>query len=66
MGVTGAAVYRSVDNANDVTVTHDFKSADKAKEFASSERLKAVMEAYKTRFQQKSVGLITRDSCAAF
>jgi hypothetical protein len=44
MGVTGAAVYRSVDNANDVTVTHDFKSADKAKEFASSERLKAVME----------------------
>jgi len=29
-------------------------------------RLNAVMEAYKTRFQQKSVGLITRDSCAAF
>jgi len=36
MSVTGAAVYRAVDNPNDVTVTHDFKSADKAKEFASS------------------------------
>ena len=44
MGVAGAAVYRSVDNPNDVTVTHDFKSADKAKEFASSARLKEVME----------------------
>ena len=44
MGVTGAAVYRSVDNPNDVTVTHDFKSADKAKQFASSAQLKAVME----------------------
>ena len=44
MGVTGAAVYRSIDNPNDVTVTHDFKSADKAKEFASSTRLKEVME----------------------
>jgi hypothetical protein len=44
MGVTGAAVYRSVDNPNDVTVTHDFKSADKGKEFASSARLKEVME----------------------
>lgn len=44
LGVTGAAVYRSVDNPNDVTVTHDFKSADKAKEFASSARLKEVME----------------------
>jgi hypothetical protein len=30
------------------------------------DRLNAVMEAYKTRFQQKSVGIITRDSCAAF
>ena len=26
MGVIGAAVYRSVDNPNDVTVTHDFKN----------------------------------------
>jgi hypothetical protein len=29
-------------------------------------RLAAVIDAYKTRFHQQSVGLITRDSCAAF
>ena len=29
-------------------------------------RLSAVIEAYKTRFHQQSVGIITRDSCAAF
>ena len=29
-------------------------------------RLSAVIEAYKTKFHQQSVGLITRDSCAAF
>jgi hypothetical protein len=29
-------------------------------------RLSAVMDAYKARFHQQSVGLITRDSCAAF
>jgi hypothetical protein len=29
-------------------------------------RLAAVIEAYKTRFRQQSVGIITRDSCAAF
>jgi hypothetical protein len=29
-------------------------------------RLTAVMDAYKERFHQQSVGLITRDSCAAF
>ena len=29
-------------------------------------RLAAVMDAYKARFHQQSVGLITRDSCAAF
>jgi len=28
--------------------------------------LQAVIEAYKTRFHQQSVGIITRDSCAAF
>jgi Protein of unknown function (DUF3574) len=31
-----------------------------------ADRLSAVMEAYKQRFRQQSVGLITRDSCAAF
>ncbi len=29
-------------------------------------RLSAVMDAYKVRFRQQSVGIITRDSCAAF
>ena len=29
-------------------------------------RLATVIDAYKTRFHQQSVGLITRDSCAAF
>jgi len=29
-------------------------------------RLTAVMDAYMTRYRQQSVGIITRDSCAAF
>jgi hypothetical protein len=29
-------------------------------------RLTAVIDTYKTRFRQQSVGIITRDSCAAF
>ena len=29
-------------------------------------RLTAVIDAYKSRFRQQSVGLITRDSCASF
>jgi hypothetical protein len=29
-------------------------------------RLTTVIDAYKTRFHQQSVGLVTRDSCAAF
>jgi hypothetical protein len=29
-------------------------------------RLSAVIDAYKSEFHQQSVGLITRDSCAAF
>jgi uncharacterized protein DUF3574 len=29
-------------------------------------RLAAVIDAYKARFHQQSVGIITRDSCAAF
>lgn len=44
MGVTAQAVYRSVDNPNDVTVTHDFRSVDKAKAFAASAELKSAME----------------------
>lgn len=30
------------------------------------DRINAVMDAYKSRFHQQSVGIITRDSCAAF
>ena len=44
MGVTAQAVYRSIDNPNDVTVTHDFRSAEKAKTFAASAELKTAME----------------------
>jgi Protein of unknown function (DUF3574) len=31
-----------------------------------AQRLSAVIDAYKQRFRQQSVGVITRDSCAAF
>jgi len=44
LGVTAQAVYQSTDNPNDVTVTHDFKSVDKAKAFTASPELKAAME----------------------
>jgi hypothetical protein len=44
LGALNGAVYRSADNANDVTVTHDFKSVEKAKSFAGSPELKAAME----------------------
>ena len=43
MGAATASVYQSVDNPNDVTVTHDFKSVDKAKAFAASAQLKEAM-----------------------
>jgi hypothetical protein len=31
-----------------------------------AQRLSAVIDAYKARFHHQSVGIITRDSCAAF
>jgi len=31
-----------------------------------AQRLSAVIDAYQRRFRQQSVGIITRDSCAAF
>jgi quinol monooxygenase YgiN len=43
-GVTAQAVYQSVDNPNDVVVTHDFASADQAKAFVASDELKAAMQ----------------------
>ena len=44
LGVTDQAVYLSVDNPNDVTVTHDFRGAEQAKAFAASPDLKAAMD----------------------
>lgn len=44
MGVRDDAVYRSVDNENDVTAYHDFDDADSAQAFAASPRLREVME----------------------
>ncbi len=44
MGVTAQALYQSTDDPNDVTVVHDFKSEQKAKAFAASDKLKAAME----------------------
>jgi quinol monooxygenase YgiN len=44
LGVVSEAVYRSTDNPNDVTVTHEFHSVEKAKAFAASPELKAAME----------------------
>ena len=43
LGVTGHAVFQSVDDPNDVTVWHDFPTPRSAKDFASSSRLKEVM-----------------------
>ena len=43
MGVRSPAVYQAADNANDVTVTHDFDDLPTAQAFASSSRLKEIM-----------------------
>jgi hypothetical protein len=43
MGVAADAVYRSVDDPNDVTAWHDFATVEEAKSFASSPRLREVM-----------------------
>jgi hypothetical protein len=45
MGVVGDAVYRSIDNDNAVTVTHDFQGLEQARAFIESPRLKEVMTA---------------------
>jgi hypothetical protein len=44
MGVTAKAVYQAADNANDITVTHDFATLESAKAFAGSPELKAAMK----------------------
>ncbi|CAN5531486.1 hypothetical protein BH20CHL7_BH20CHL7_07150 [soil metagenome] len=43
LGVTAKAVYRGADDANDITVTHDFATLEAAKAFAGSQELKAAM-----------------------
>lgn len=43
LGVTDKAVYQAADNANDITVTHDFATLESAKAFAGSPELKAAM-----------------------
>ncbi len=44
MGVIGEAVFQSIDDPNDVTVWHDFQTADEAQAFASSEAVRDVMQ----------------------
>jgi hypothetical protein len=43
MGVTGHAVYRNVDDGNDITAYHDFATLDAARAFAGSSQLREAM-----------------------
>jgi hypothetical protein len=44
MGVMGAAAFQLVDDPNDVTVWHDFETAEVARAFVSSDPLRNVMQ----------------------
>ena len=44
MGVIGDGVYQALDDHNDVTVYHDFKTRKRAENFAASKRVKEVMK----------------------
>jgi hypothetical protein len=44
MGVLGAAAFQLVDDPNDVTLWHDFETAEVATAFASSDALRNVMQ----------------------
>ena len=44
LGVITQAVYQSIENPNDVTVMHDFKTTEKAKAFISAPELKSAMD----------------------
>jgi heme-degrading monooxygenase HmoA len=44
MGVIGDSVFQSVDDPNDVTVWHDFDSAEEARAFVSSDALRRAMQ----------------------
>ena len=43
LGVRGHAVYRNVDDPNEITVSHDFDDRATAEAFAGSDDLKAKM-----------------------
>jgi hypothetical protein len=43
-GVMAQAVYKAVDNPNDITVTHDFATVEAAHAFVNSEELKKAMQ----------------------
>ena len=45
MGVKAQTVYRSIDKAGEVTVTHDFLNVRAARAFVGSPRLREVMKA---------------------
>ena len=44
MGVMGAAAFQLVDDPNDVTIWHDFETAEVARAFVSSDGLRNVMQ----------------------
>lgn len=44
MGVKAQAVYRSIDDPNDVTVTHEFDTAEEARAMVSSADLRSKMQ----------------------
>jgi hypothetical protein len=44
MGALGDAAFQLVDDPNDVTVWHDFETAEVAKAFVSSDTLRNAME----------------------
>ncbi|MDI3565525.1 antibiotic biosynthesis monooxygenase [Bradyrhizobium sp. Arg816] len=43
-GVTAEAVYRAVEDPNDITVTHEFSTIEAAQAFAESAELKNAMQ----------------------
>lgn len=53
MGVIGDDVYQALDDPNDVTVYHDFRTRKLAESFAASKRLKDVMKGAGVKGQPK-------------
>ncbi len=43
LGLTGEAVYQALDDANDVTVSNDFETREKAQAFVDSDELREAM-----------------------